>query len=200
MESVLCWLSCGLCSWKWREEGKFLIVFLEEWRQKILSWIVGQCKQHCSCPVHSLLDFCGAKIQSLNFLTSPVGPKINHGNVGTNPVGPIINDFSGKHAIYLWFSFTINENWNNLQTRTKSKSKLWEIENEEDTVRFLITLDQYIDIQSKPYSWDPPLHWTKHGFFPDWSRGAIVYAGSGSLMLTTCISFLFLSHSQVNYD
>ena len=35
------------------------------------------------------------------------------------------------------------------------------------TLRFLITLDQYIDIQSKPYSWDPPLHWTKHGFFPD---------------------------------
>ena len=82
--------------------------------------------------------FCGAKIQSLNFLTSPVGPKIYHGNVGTSPVGPIIDDCSGKHAIYLRFCFTI-----------------------------------YLR------------------FFLDWSRGAIVYAGSGPLMLTTCISFLF---------
>ena len=49
--------------------------------------------------------FCGAKIQSLNFLTSPVGPKIYHGNVGTSPVGPIIDDCSGKHAIYLRFLF-----------------------------------------------------------------------------------------------
>ena len=62
-----------------------------------------------------------------------MGPKINHGNVGTSLVGPILDDISGKHTIYLWFSFTIVESWNNLQTCTKSKSKLWEIENGDDT-------------------------------------------------------------------
>ena len=62
-----------------------------------------------------------------------MGPKINHGHVGPSPMGPILDDISGKHAIYLWFSFTIIESWINLQTCTESKNKLWEIENEEDT-------------------------------------------------------------------
>ena len=64
---------------------------------------------------------------------SLVGQKINHSNVSTSPMGPILDDISGKHTIYLWFSFTIVESWNNLQTCTESKNKLWEIENEEDT-------------------------------------------------------------------
>ena len=38
----------------------------------------------------------------------------------------IINYCSGKHAIWLWFCFTIIDSWNQLQTTAQSKGKPWE--------------------------------------------------------------------------